>query len=66
MVAGSHTVHGLVEADVTVTLHRLRIAHGSGTVTALVVAAVGATVRKHPGVNSPGPAASWSCSRTST
>jgi pyruvate/2-oxoglutarate dehydrogenase complex dihydrolipoamide acyltransferase (E2) component len=50
-VAGRHTVHGLVEVDVTAALQRLR-APGSGTVTALVVAAVAAAVREHPQVNS--------------
>jgi pyruvate/2-oxoglutarate dehydrogenase complex dihydrolipoamide acyltransferase (E2) component len=50
-VAGRHTVHGLVEADATAALQRLRSAGTSATVTALVVAAVAATVREHPGVN---------------
>lgn len=50
-VAGRHTVHGLVEADVTGALQRQRIAGTSATVTALVIAAVAATVREHPHVN---------------
>lgn len=51
-VAGRHTVHGLVEADVTETLTRLQTRHEPGSITALVVAAVAATVREHPNVNS--------------
>jgi pyruvate/2-oxoglutarate dehydrogenase complex dihydrolipoamide acyltransferase (E2) component len=51
-VAGRHTVHGLVEADVTTALQRLRSSEESVTVTALVVAAVAAAVREHPAVNS--------------
>lgn len=51
-VAGRHTVHGLIEADATETLTRLRTRREPATITALVVAAVAATVREHPNVNS--------------
>lgn len=51
-VAGRHTVHGLIEADVTGTMARLRTRSQPATVTALVVAAVAAAVREHPDVNS--------------
>jgi len=50
-VAGRYTVHGLVEADVTEPLERLRSQPGDPTVTAYVVAAVAHTVREHPEVN---------------
>jgi pyruvate/2-oxoglutarate dehydrogenase complex dihydrolipoamide acyltransferase (E2) component len=50
-VAGQHTVHGLIEADVTEPLERLRSQPSAPTVTAYVVAAVAQTVREHPEVN---------------
>ena len=50
-VAGRHTVHGLIEVDVTEPLHRLRSEPSRPTVTAYVVAAAAHTVRAHPEVN---------------
>ncbi len=47
-----YTVHGLIEADVTEAMARLRqMPEGSATVTAFVVASLARAVRQHPEVN---------------